>query len=100
MTPWGEVQSDVESRGNISGLVQMATLSMMQNPPLPFQKYWTMMDNSIVAFDAQNMINFGIVVGSHIDRTHAHSQMLRLAVEAAETEEDLAAIDVEAGWDE
>lgn len=58
----------------------------------PFAQDWTLKDNSVVTFDAQQMIGVALAMGQHIGYAHTHSRQLRVAIEAATTVEDVEAI--------
>lgn len=95
LTPWGPLQTDPDSRTNINGAVQMATI-LGEN----FSVGWRMDDeaNTVVTFDAVNMINMGLMVGQHINACQLRKNELDAAIAAAVTLEELNAIDLEAGW--
>jgi hypothetical protein len=96
-TDFGTAQSDVASMVKISGLVQMAIIA--KGAAQPFSEVFTMADNSEVTLDADQMIGFGIEVGTHIAAVHSRGRELRAAIYAEDmTADDLAAIDLEAGW--
>jgi hypothetical protein len=95
-TPVGVVQSDAKSQQNILGLVQMAVLAQMTQKP--FSADFTLADNSVVTINAQKMIGLGVAVGQHVQATYARSRVLRAAIDAAEDDKALSAIDLEAGW--
>jgi hypothetical protein len=96
-TPFGVAQADTESKENISGLVQMATIA--KAAAAPFSEVFTMADNSEVEMDADQMIEFGVAVGQHISAVHARGRELRAAIYAeGVTSDDLAALDITTGW--
>jgi hypothetical protein len=96
-TPFGTAQADTESKENISGLVQMATIA--KSAGAPFSEVFTMADNSEVEMSADQMIGFGVAVGRHISAIHARGRELRAAIYAeGVTAEDLAALDITTGW--
>jgi hypothetical protein len=96
-TDFGTAQTDVASMVKISGLVQMATIAKAAEAP--FSEVFTMADNSEVTLDADQMIGFGVEVGTHIAAVHARGRELRAAIFAEDiTTEGLASIDLEAGW--
>jgi hypothetical protein len=96
-TPFGVAQADTESKENISGLVQMATIA--KAAAAPFSEVFTMADNSEVEMDADQMIGFGVAVGQHISAVHARGRELRAAIYAeGVTSDNLAALDITTGW--
>lgn len=96
MTPAGLVDSDGESRSNISGAILAAILSKQANQP--YEITWTMLDNSTVVLDADEMIGMGLAVLSHVNACHERARVLRVAIEAAADMAELLAIDVTTGW--
>lgn len=97
-TTFGEAQSDVESRSFISGLVQMATIA--KSVGAPFSETFTMMDNTEVTMNADEMISFGVQVGTYVGAVHSRSRELYAQFQECDTLEDLSAIDIETGWPE
>jgi hypothetical protein len=95
-TPFGAAQTDVESMVKINGLVSMAMLA--KGSGQAFSETFTMADNSEVPMDADQMIAFGVSVGSYIAATHARSRALYAEIQAAPTAEEVEAIDLNAGW--
>lgn len=58
----------------------------------PFTQDWTLKDNSVVTFDAQQMIGVALAMGAHVSLAHERGRMLREQLEAALTVEDVAAV--------
>jgi hypothetical protein len=50
----------------------------------PFTQDWTLADNSVATFDAQQMINVALAMGQHIGYAHAHSRALRVEIYRAD----------------
>lgn len=96
ITPLGIVDSDLDSRLKISGAVTMAMLALQNGQP--FDVDWRMANNEVVTHDAQAIIAMGMAVGQHIAACQAKKNALDTAIDAATTEEELAAVDIEAGW--
>lgn len=93
-TPLGPLETDPDSRTNINGAVQMATILGEQ-----FSIQWRMSDNTVTEpLDAATMVNLGIMVGLHINACQLRKNELDAAIAAAATLEDLTTIDLEAGW--
>lgn len=92
----GTFDSDTLSRGNITGAVVLAQIATAQGQP--FAMSWKLADNSITTLDATEMITAGVLVGQHVAACHANAQALGLAIEAAQDEAALDAIDIGAGW--
>lgn len=95
-TALGRVDTKGDSRQRIHAAVSTAQLALGAGQP--FSVDWTMADNSEVTHDAQAMIAMGLAAADHVASIHATSQALRAAIDAAETAEALAAIDIDAGW--
>lgn len=91
----GRVDCSVSSRVMITGAVQMAKDALADSD---WSIAWTMADNSVVTLDAAQMIAMGTAVGAHVSACWAHGQTLRAAIDAAETLEALAQIDIVSGW--
>jgi hypothetical protein len=95
-TPFGAAQCDDRSKLRISGLVQMAQIAAANSQP--FAEEYTLADNSVVGLDAAQAVGLGVAVGKHVSAIHARSRALRVLIEAASSQADLDAIDVNAGW--
>lgn len=99
-TPFGAVDSceteDVPARTNIMGAVLAAVIAKMTGAP--FAKSWTMLDNSVQSFDADQMIAVGLAVLAHVNAAHDRARELRAAIDAAEDAATLLQIDIASGW--
>lgn len=95
-TPLGRVDSDERSRILIAGAVQMARIALAAGEP--YSVDWVMADNQPKAHDAAAMIALGMAVGQHIADCWERAQTLRAAIDAADTVEALASIDIINGW--
>lgn len=95
-TPFGLVNSDMDSRGKINGLVTMALVA--KSMAAPFEQGFTLADDSTVMLDGDMTIGLGVAVGTYISDVHARARVLKDAVDAATTVEELAAIDLAADW--
>jgi hypothetical protein len=95
-TTFGVVQSDINSRLNLTASCLAAVISIMQN--LPFNQNWTMLDNTVVTFNATDMISFAMQAALHIDSIYARGIQLRTSINACTTMAELLAIDVGSGW--
>ncbi len=93
VTSWGPLETDPDSRTNINGAVQMATILGPQ-----FSIVWRMRDNSEVTLNAAQMIQLGLLVGQHVSACQYRKNELDAAIAAAATAAELEAIDLEAGW--
>lgn len=95
-TAFGRVDSDERSRILIAGAVQMAQIALAAGEP--YQVDWVMADNQSVTHDARAMIALALAVGQHIVACWTRAQALRAEIDAAETIESVAAIDIAVGW--
>lgn len=95
-TPFGIVDSDDSSKIKITGLVSMAMLA--KGAGAAFSEEFTMADNSVVTMDADMVIGLGVAVGQHISAVYARARALREDIDAATTQAELDAIDIETGW--
>jgi formylmethanofuran:tetrahydromethanopterin formyltransferase len=57
-----------------------------------------MEDDSVVTHDKNAMINMGVLAGQHVSLCQANKNTLDAAVEAAESVEDVEAVDISLGW--
>jgi hypothetical protein len=92
-TTFGAVDTDLVSRVNISGAVQMASIAGEA-----FSQEWRMADDAIVTLDAEDMIALGVAVGQFVAECQTRKNVLDALVDAAEDLAGLEAIDVQAGW--
>ena len=95
-TPFGAVDSDEAARSNVSGAALGALIAKSANAP--YSVTWTMLDNSTVALDADQMIAMALSVLMHVNACHERARELRAVIEAATDMAALLAIDVTAGW--
>lgn len=92
-TPFGPVDTDINSRLNISGSVTMAGLLGAE-----FATAWRMSDNSLVQLDATQMTQLGMLVGQFVAACQTRKNEIDAAIEACTNLIELEAIDVNAGW--
>lgn len=59
---------------------------------------WTCADNSTLTLDAAGIIGMPVALAQHAAALHDHARSLKAAVDAADSEAALAAIDIQAGW--
>ncbi len=95
-TPAGAVDSDPLSRSNISGATMGALLAKQAGQA--FAIVWTLLDNSIVALDADGMIALGRAVMGHVNAAHDRARQLRAQIDDAETLAALLRLDMDSGW--
>lgn len=95
-TPFGVVDSDDDSRANVSGAALAALIA--KTTAQPFAMDWTMADNGVVTLDADEMIALGMAVAAHVNAAHERARVLRSEIEAASDVAALFLIDVTADW--
>ena len=83
----GLYQADKE---RIIGATTLAILA--QSVSAPYSETWTLSDNSTVVLDAGQVIQLGIALGKHVSSVFAIGRELRSAITAAQTIEELDAI--------
>lgn len=98
LTPFGHVQTDIDSRINISGEAQMAT--MAKSAGAPYETTWTMTDDAEVDLDADEMIELGLAVGDLVRGCHERGRSLRSAIYSSTDLATLFSIDIDMGWPE
>lgn len=64
----------------------------------PFAIDWTCADNSVLPLDAGGVIGMPVALAQHAAALHAHARSLKAAIDAADSEAALAAINIQAGW--
>ncbi|WP_375291807.1 DUF4376 domain-containing protein [Qipengyuania sp.] len=89
----GRVETDLKSRLNISGSVQLASIGGAQ-----FSTIWRTEDNQYVTLDAAAMIGMGVQVAQHVAACQYRKNELDAAIEAAASLAELEATDLNAGW--
>lgn len=92
-TPAGRVQTDIESRVNIYGLVTMAMLLGDD-----FSESFTNQDDEVAAVNAEQMKAIGLAAGMYVSQAHTRARALRAALDGAETVTALLMLDLDAGW--
>jgi hypothetical protein len=96
-TPIGGVQIDEKSKAKIMGALDFCRLREEQGQP--FAMNFTMADNSRVVLDNTTVRQLAGAAGLYVAQLYDYSWTLRDAIFAdGVSAEDLAAIDVEAGW--
>jgi hypothetical protein len=78
--------SDTLSQNRITGAVTLAQLSP------GFTINWTLADNSTRTLNQADMIAVGVALGQHVQTQFTKAQALRVAIEAATTPEQVAAV--------
>ena len=95
-TPLGDVQIDADSQRKISGATLAALIA--KGVGQPFSISWTMVDNSVVPHDADQMIAMGMTVTMYLAACQIAGTAIRDALLATHTEADLMAVDIKAGY--
>lgn len=95
-TPFGAVDSDLESRTNIIGAAMGAVLATQLGQA--FTTTWKMLDNSLVPLTANDLFIMSLAVLSYVNECHARARVLENEIETAANMAALLAIDVTSGW--
>ena len=64
----------------------------------PYSVEWICADNSPLPLDAAGVIGMPVALALHAAALHDHARSMKAAVDAADSEAALAAIDIQAGW--
>lgn len=91
MSAFGPVQTDADSRAIIASYAASAD---DHGDPIAF----TLADNTQVLLDAAALRSLNLAVTSHLASCHANAQRLRAQIDAAVSAQELALIDIAAGW--
>jgi len=75
---------------HISGAVQLAIIA--KTAMQPFSINWTLVDNSVVTLDADQMIAIGIACGTYISNIYDTARTLRISIDLATTNAEVDAI--------
>lgn len=89
------VRSDETSQSKINGLV-----SLFDKDPSLSASDWEATPGQWVEIDRDTAVAMGIAVGRHVQACFSRARILSEAITAAESEAELAAIDIETGWPE
>jgi hypothetical protein len=84
------VQSDAVSRDNVSGAALAATIAKAAG--IPYSVEWTMADNSVITFDADQVIAMFVAGAEFVKTIYARGVTLREQISTANTEERIQAI--------
>lgn len=91
-TPYGWIQTTLESIVFISGAVQAS-----DKQGDAFSMSWTMLDNSIHVFNHAEMVEVGLLVAAHASLCQDASEATRAKIYAATSEEALMNINIAEG---
>lgn len=86
----GTFDSNLNSRTLVTGAVTLAQMAVAQGQL--YSVDWTLADNTVVTLDAAGIMGVGVALGTHIAAWHAAGRTARLAIEAAETADAAAAV--------
>lgn len=97
------IQIDPESRGNIGDMAKVADLVMSGKadgrwPSDLERKGWRTLDNKHLPVTPAGMIALSLDVMQHFVAIRFQASALKDALAAAQTTEDVAAVDVTTGW--
>lgn len=95
-TAYGRVQTDQISQNRISSAASAAKIS--KDAGLPFAVNWTLEDNSVVTIDADGMVALGFAVLGFVAACQDAGTAIRKVIEVAATLEQVAAVDITAGY--
>lgn len=95
-TPVGTVTIDEPSKAKILGALSMCRLA--EEAGQPFALNFTLADGSRVALTSTTVRQLASAVGQYVAALYDHAHSLLDALDAATTDTDLNAIDLEAGW--
>jgi hypothetical protein len=98
MTPVSPVPVSLEERVKAKILGALSLCRLKEELSEPFAVNFTMADESRVALDNTTVRQLAGAVGEYVAAIHDHADILRQAINAAETTDELGAIDVSAGW--
>lgn len=89
---WDEsvFDSDTISQSRIQGAVQLAQMALSAGQP--WQIDWTLQDNTVRTLTGEDMFGVGVALGQHVAHCHETARLLREAIEAAQTTEDIEAV--------
>lgn len=87
------VASDEKGQGKIAGAIQL-----FEKDPTLEAIDWEAQPGAWITIAAATATATGIAVGRHVQACFSHARALNAAIDAAETAEQLAAIDIEEGW--
>ena len=91
-TSFGLFQTDLESRVEISGAVQLAREA--QDAGLPFSVSYRRADNTDAELTGPQMRQMGVEIGLQVNAIHMRSRVLKQRIDAATTLAEIAAV----GW--
>lgn len=92
----GRVDTTPDSQLKLNGAATMALIAKMTGQP--FALAWTMADNSTVTLNADEMIAVASAAGVHVSACHERARILKAAIDAAQDQAELDAIDIASGW--
>jgi hypothetical protein len=93
LTPFGPIDTDADSQRKLVGAVAAAQIL-----GATFSIDWRMADDSLVSFDAAQMIAVGLSVVTHVSSCQQRKNELDAAITNAADIAALDAIDITAGW--
>lgn len=99
-------QTRPDDRENVAGAAQLAFMAIAAGAQPDDLRWhggdsdfvWIAEDNSLVSMDAPTVIDFAKALAAHKSACIFNARALKDAIAAAETVEDVAAIDITVGW--
>lgn len=95
-TPYGRVDTNMESQIKLVGAVVMALAS--QAAGVDYEDVWTMFDGTDVEVDAAKITQIGVAAGQHVSACQRRKKALEAEINEASTLVDLEALDIASGW--
>ncbi len=92
------IDSDPRSVLRINTLAMTAQAALAGGQPFAIE--WTCQDNSTLALDAMTAISMPVALAMQANTLHQYARGLKDLIDAAETPEELAGIDLQEGWPE
>lgn len=79
-----------QSQARIQGAALMATNALAAG--VPFSKEWTLANDTVVTLNATQMLQVGMDMAAHISAAHEQGRVLRTAIDAATSIEEVDAV--------
>jgi hypothetical protein len=95
-TPSGVIEINDSAKLRINSAVQMAIIA--KSASQAFSIDWTLMNNTTVTLDADQMIAMGVYVGQFVSSCQSAGTAIRSQIEAATDTSSLNSIDITVGY--
>ena len=90
VTPYGTFDADADARANITDTILL--LQTMEAMGQPGEVDFTLEDNTVLTVTTAQMVMVGLLLGQQVQGAYNTGRLLRGAIEAASTAEEVAAI--------